>query len=184
MSWMLLLLLPVGLLALAYLRAPLWLVTLALAGWCAAASARFAWPMAVDAALLIIGGAVALLLNLPPLRRALVSGPLLSLYRRILPPMSDTERTALEAGTVWWEGELFRGSPDWSRLRAFPEPALSDEEQSFLDNEVNELCRLSDDWKISHELMDLPPEAWQYIKDKGFLGLIIPKKYGGKGFSA
>lgn len=184
MTWTLLLLLPLGLLTLAYLRAPLLLITAALAAWLVAAALHFDWSVAASVTVAVLVGIPALLLNLVPLRRALISRPLLAVYRNILPPMSDTERIALEAGTVWWEGELFRGHPDWQKLHAYPEPQLSAEEQSFLDNEVDELCRLSDDWRISHELKDLPPETWQYIKDKGFLGLIIPKKYGGKEFSA
>ncbi|HEY3433270.1 MAG TPA: acyl-CoA dehydrogenase [Rhodocyclaceae bacterium] len=119
-----------------------------------------------------------------PLRRAWISRPLFSIYKRILPQMSDTEREALEAGTVWWEGELFRGKPDWKKLHAYPQPKLRAEEQSFMDNEVEEACRLVDDWKVSQELYDLPSEAWSYIKAKGFLGLIIPKRYGGLEFSA
>jgi acyl-CoA dehydrogenase len=184
MTWILMLLLPLAIVLLGYLRAPLLLWTAAAVAWLVAASLHFDWPMAVDIAVALLAGVPALLLNLPPLRRAVISKPLLNVYRNILPPMSDTERIALEAGTVWWEGELFRGHPDWKVLHAYPEPTLSAEEQSFLDNEVEQLCRLSDDWRISHELKDLPPEAWQYIKDAGFLGLIIPKQYGGKQFSA
>lgn len=118
------------------------------------------------------------------LRRALVTRPLFATYRKVLPQMSDTERNALEAGSVWWEGELFRGQPDWRKLLAYPVPRLTPEEQSFLDNECAEACRLVDDWKVTQELFDLPSEAWQYIKDKGFLGMIIPKRYGGLEFSA
>lgn len=119
-----------------------------------------------------------------PLRRAVITRPIFSAYRKVLPQMSDTERDALEAGTVWWEGELFRGKPDWKKLHAYPVPKLTPAEQSFLDNECEEACRLVDDWKVTHELYDLPHEAWRYIKDKGFLGMIIPKKYGGLEFSA
>ncbi len=119
-----------------------------------------------------------------PLRRAVLSAPLFSVFKKILPPMSDTEREALEAGSVWWEGELFCGKPDWKKLHAYPRPKLTDEEQSFLDNEVGEACRLIDDWKATQTDHDLSPEAWQYLKDKGFLGMIIPKKYGGLEFSA
>lgn len=119
-----------------------------------------------------------------PLRRAIITRPIFSAYRKVLPQMSDTERDALEAGSVWWEGELFRGKPDWRKLHAYPVPKLSAEEQSFLDKECEEACRLVDDWKVTHELYDLPNEAWRYIKDKGFLGMIIPKKYGGLEFSA
>ncbi|MCE1240246.1 MAG: acyl-CoA dehydrogenase [Azonexaceae bacterium] len=127
---------------------------------------------------------VLLILALPPLRRALLTRSIFSAYRKVLPQMSDTERDALEAGTVWWEGELFQGKPDWRKLHAYPVPTLTAEEQSFLDKECEEACRLVDDWKVTHELYDLPHEAWRYIKDKGFLGMIIPKKYGGLEFSA
>ncbi|MBK8891349.1 MAG: acyl-CoA dehydrogenase [Dechloromonas sp.] len=127
---------------------------------------------------------VAALILVRPLRRAVISRPLFATYRKVLPQMSETERDALEAGTVWWEGELFRGKPDWKKLHAYPKPTLTAAEQSFMDNEVEEACRLVDDWKVTHELYDLPNEAWRYIKDKGFLGMIIPKKYGGLEFSA
>jgi len=127
---------------------------------------------------------VAGLILVRPLRRAVLSRPIFATYRKVLPQMSETERDALEAGTVWWEGELFRGKPDWQKLHAYPQPKLTAAEQSFMDNEVEEACRLVDDWKVTHELYDLPNEAWRYIKDKGFLGMIIPKKYGGLEFSA
>ena len=113
------------------------------------------------------------------MRRSLITRPIFAAYRKVLPQMSDTERDALEAGTVWWEGELFRGKPDWQKLQSYPVPKLTAAEQSFLDHECEEACRLVDDWKVTHELYDLPHEAWRYIKDKGFLGMIIPKKYGG-----
>ena len=128
--------------------------------------------------------ALAGLILVRPIRRALISRPLFATYRKVLPQMSDTERDALEAGTVWWEGELFRGKPDWQKLHGYPQPKLTAEEQSFLDNECEEACRLVDDWKVTQELYDLPNEAWRYIKSKGFLGMIIPKKYGGLEFSA
>ncbi|HZX31046.1 MAG TPA: acyl-CoA dehydrogenase [Rhodocyclaceae bacterium] len=128
--------------------------------------------------------ALAVLIGVRPIRRALLSRSLFSIYKKILPQMSATEREALEAGTVWWEGELFRGKPDWKKLQSYPQPKLTAVEQSFMDNEVEEACRLVDDWKVTHELYDLPHEAWRYIKEKGFLGMIIPKKYGGLEFSA
>nr|MDQ2694922.1 acyl-CoA dehydrogenase [Pseudomonadota bacterium] len=118
------------------------------------------------------------------LRRRLVSAPLLGWYRQVLPPMSDTEREALDAGTVWWDAELFTGRPDWDKWLAFARPQLSAGEQAFLDGPVEELCRMVDDWRIGHELRDLPPEVWQFIRAKGFWGMIIPKDYGGLGFSA
>jgi acyl-CoA dehydrogenase len=127
---------------------------------------------------------LAVLFGVRPLRRALVSRPIFRTYKRILPQMSETERVALEAGTVWWDGELFRGNPDWSKLLAYPVPKLTAEEQSFMDNEVEQACALVDDWQVTTELHDLSPQAWQYIKEHGFLGMIIPKKYGGLEFSA
>ncbi|MGA1252810.1 MAG: acyl-CoA dehydrogenase [Burkholderiaceae bacterium] len=105
-------------------------------------------------------------------------------FRKALPSMSETERAALEAGTVWIEADLFRGKPNFARLMALPKPLLTAEEQSFLDNEVEEACRMVNDWQIIHQTHDMPPEAWKFIKDKGFLGMIIPKQYGGLGFSA
>ena len=128
--------------------------------------------------------AIVALFAIKPLRRAVVTRPLFAAYREMLPQMSQTEKDAIDAGTVWWEGELFHGRPDWSKLLAYPRPKLTPEEQSFLDNETAELCRLSNDWTSSHYDHDLPAETWQYMKDKGFLGMIIPKKYGGLEFSA
>ena len=119
-----------------------------------------------------------------PIRRRVFSDPLLAVYRRILPDMSQTEREAIDAGTVWWDGDLFSGKPDWDKLLAMPEAKLSAEEQAFLDGPCEELCAMTNDWEITHERYDLPPSVWQFIKDKGFLGMIIPKKYGGLGYSA
>ena len=127
---------------------------------------------------------VAALLVFTPLRENLVTGPLLALYRRIMPGMSDTEREALEAGTVWWEAELFSGRPDWHHLLGFPAPALSEEEQAFLDGPTEQFCSMVSDWEITEELHDLTPETWDFLKQQGFFGMIIPKRYGGLEFSA
>ena len=126
----------------------------------------------------------AALLNPSPLRRAVLGAPLLALFRRILPQVSQTEQEALDAGTVWWDGDLFSGKPDWNKLLAFPKPTLSAEERAFVDGPVEEVCAMMNDWQITHELYDLPPHVWQFIKDQGFFGMIIPKQYGGLGFSA
>jgi len=123
------------------------------------------------------------LLNLRPLRIALISRPFMRTYRRLLPSMSDTERDALEAGTVWWEGELFTGNPDWRKLRAAAPPRLTEEEQAFLDGPVETLCAMLDDFDITHRRADLPPEVWEYIKSQRFFAMIIPKRYGGLEFS-
>ena len=125
-----------------------------------------------------------LVLGVPFLRRLLISSFVLKIFRKILPQVSQTEQEALDAGTVWWEGELFSGRPRWTKLLAFPKTGLSAEEQSFLDNEVEQLCAMLDDWDITHTRHDLSPETWQFIKDKGFFGMIIPKEYGGLEFSA
>ena len=120
----------------------------------------------------------------PPLRRALISKRLLGVFRKMMPPMSQTERDALEAGTVGWDGELFSGRPAWHDLLAMPRTKLTADEQHFLDNEVETLCAMTSDWETTNVYKDLPPRVWQYIKDHGFLGMIIPKAYGGLGFSA
>lgn len=134
--------------------------------------------------LLALAAIVALLLTNKSLRRSLISPHLLALFQRILPRMSDTERDALEAGTTWWDADLFSGKPNWDKLLSLPVPALSDEEQSFLGNEVNQLCALVNDWETSQVWQGLSPQAWQFARDRGFLGMIIPKQYGGKEFSA
>src|SRR5690554_37974 len=127
---------------------------------------------------------VAIPLNMTDWRRRSITTPLFHWFRKVLPPISDTEREALEAGTVWWDGELFSGRPDWDRLLGYPQPRLTEEEQAFLDGPVEELCRMTNEWQITTELQDLPPQVWDFIKSNGFFGLIIPKEYGGKGFSA
>ena len=130
---------------------------------------------------LIFAGIVSL--NFVDFRREQITAPLLKLFRTILPSLSDTEREALEAGTVWWDGELFSGCPDWSKLTSMPAPELSDEEQAFLDGPTNELCEMLNDWEITHELADMPGPVWAYIKKHRFFAMIIPKEYGGLEFS-
>jgi acyl-CoA dehydrogenase len=124
------------------------------------------------------------LLNVRPLRKALITRRFMRAYLRLLPSMSDTEREALEAGTVWWDGELFTGAPRWERLLATAPPRLSPEEQAFLDGPCETLCGMLDDWDITHRRGDLPPEVWEYLKSQGFFAMIIPKKYGGLEFCA
>ena len=123
-------------------------------------------------------------LNLRAVRIGLVTRPFLRVYRRMLPSMSSTEREALEAGTVWWDGDLFSGDPRWDRLMQAKAPALTAEEQAFLDGPCEELCRSADDWDITHRRGDLPPEIWTMLKTRGFFAMIIPKSDGGLGFSA
>lgn len=122
-------------------------------------------------------------LNIRPLRRQLVSRHILTWFRSVLPPMSATEKAAIDAGTTWWDAELFSGKPDWNMLLTAPRSSLSEEEQKFLDGPVEELCGMLDDWQINHELNDLPKSVWQFLKDERFFGMIIPKDYGGLEFS-
>ncbi|TCB44226.1 acyl-CoA dehydrogenase [Acinetobacter terrestris] len=127
---------------------------------------------------------ISLVVMIEPLRMALITKPAYKALANAMPTMSVTEREALDAGTSWWEKDLFMGAPDWSKFESYPYPTLSAEEQSFLDNEVEHLCSMLNDWEIHHHLKDLPPEAWSYIRENGFLGLIIPKEYGGRAFSS
>jgi len=122
--------------------------------------------------------------NLLDIRREKLTRPALNMYRSMLPSMSDTEKEALEAGSVWWDGQLFSGMPDWDRLMSYPVPKLSDEEQAFLDGPCEKLCSMLDDWDISHVRADLPPVVWDFIKKERFFAMIIPKRYGGLEFSA
>jgi len=117
-------------------------------------------------------------------RRDFITKPIFRLAQRVLPHLSPTEREAIEAGDVWWDGELFSGNPEWAKLLSFAPAKLSAEEQAFLDGPVEELCRMLDDWRITWELRDLPPEVWDYLKRRKFFAMIIPKAYGGLGFSA
>src|SRR5512147_2049103 len=174
----------IGALALAYVNAGgiAWSAAIAVA--LLAAWAGQLLPTAVTLALAVVFVVLALPLLIPALRRALISNAVLAAFAKVLPPMSQTEREAIEAGTVWWDAELFSGRPNWRRLLDMPRPTLTAEEQSFLDNEVEMLCGMVTDWETTNVHRDLPPHVWQYIKDKGFLGLGIPKEYGGKGFSA
>ncbi len=126
---------------------------------------------------------VVLVLGVPQARRRVVSAPLLRMMAGVLPRMGATEREALEAGTVWWDGELFSGRPDWRRLLAFVPRPLSARERAFLDGPVERLCAMASDWEVGRA-NDLSPEAWAYLKEQRFFGMIIPEEYGGLGFSA
>jgi acyl-CoA dehydrogenase len=170
--------------ALAFFRAPAIFWTGAFAVALALLPISSPPPVAVRYAVWIAFVLIALPFNIRILRRICISGPILGIFRKVMPRMSQTEQEALDAGTVWWDGELFSGQPDWEKLLATPVPRLSAEELAFLDGPVEELCRMLDDWKINEELHDLPPEVWRFLKDKGFFGMIIPKNHGGLEFSA
>ena len=113
-----------------------------------------------------------------------ISEPMLRFFRKVTPRMSDTEREALDAGSVWWDGELFSGNPNWKRLQSTPPAHLNEEERAFLDGPVEDLCELINDWQITEEEKDLTEDVWAYMRENGFFGMIIPKHYGGLEFSA
>lgn len=183
MVWWLIVFVPPVAGALAYRRAPFFAWVVAGLVWWAAMAWAAAWPAWLTVAVLLAWTALCAPGLVPAWRQRFVTAPIFRAFRRALPSMSQTEKEALEAGTVWWEGELFSGRPDWRKLRAVPWPTLSEEEQAFLDNETETLCRMTQDWDATQR-QDLPPEVWQFIKRAGFLGMIIPKDFGGKGFSA
>jgi acyl-CoA dehydrogenase len=168
-------------LVLAYHRLPLWAfavaATVLIGAYSVWSGAALWWKV-----FLLVLVALLWLFNLRPLRRALVSRPFLKTYLRMLPTMSATERDALEAGGVWWDGELFTGKPDWNRLLGTPAARLTPEEQAFLDGPVEQLCAMVEDFDVTHRRADLPPEAWEFIKKHRFWGMIIPKEYGGLQF--
>ena len=157
-------------------------VALSVAGLVLALVLKASVAASVIAALLLALVAVPLLHT--ELRRSRITAPLLKIYTKMLPTLSETEQTALDAGTVGFEGELFSGMPDWKQLLAQPKPELTAEEQAFLDGPVEEVCKMTNDWDITHVRADLPPEIWDYLGKQKFFGMIIPKEYGGLGFSA
>jgi len=118
------------------------------------------------------------------IRMNLITRPTFKMFKKVLPPLSQTEREAMEAGDVWWDGELFSGNPDWQQLHKYPKPELSDKERAFLDDQVARLLTMLDDYQIVQKDKDLPKEVWDYLKTEGFFALIIPEKFGGREFSA
>lgn len=123
-------------------------------------------------------------LNIPVLRRRFITSSLFAMFRKQIPSMSPTERIAIEAGDTSWEADLFAGRPSWSKLADLPSASLSVEEQNFLKNQVAQCCELINDWEVMHEKGDLPAQVWKFLREEGFFGMIIPKQYGGLGFSA
>ena len=170
-----------------YLGRGYWAWTLpgatALAWWWMRARSAEAEVTAPVFAVLAVFVLVAGVTGIPALRRQLVSRTAMRLMRPMLPRISDTEREALDAGTVWWERDLFAGRPDWRKLLAFAPKLLSAREQTFLDGPVDELCSMLREWEIVRA-GDLPPEVWSFLKRHGFFGMIIPESFGGLGFSA
>ena len=127
---------------------------------------------------------VAVPLNHIAWRREFLTLPVLKAFKAMMPQISETEQVALDAGTVGFEGELFGGNPNWSKFVKQPMGELTVEEQAFLDGPVEQLCDMIDEWETTHYRADLSDEVWTHVKSSGFLGMIIPKAYGGLGFSA
>lgn len=181
MFWILLLLIVVGVIA--YLRLPLvqanlpivaWIVLLPLTGYLSG----WLWLLWLPVILALT------IINLPEIRQQYISKPIMGLLEKNLPNVSETEQEALDSGDIWWDAELFSGKPDWSRLYDLSPSTLTEEEKQFLEGSAQQLCEMLDDWKITHELLDLPEDVWSFIRTEGFFGMIIPKQYGGLGFSA
>ncbi|ABS08162.1 acyl-CoA dehydrogenase FadE [Shewanella baltica] len=176
--WIIAMILVLG--ALAYLRVSLLTATIAAAvvmtaGWTLDVVGPISW---------IVFLVIALPLNISAFRQNVISRPLMKVYRGIMPEMSSTEKEAIEAGTTWWEADLFAGNPNWKKLHNYPVARLSADEQAFLDGPVEEVCRMVNQHQVSHQLADLPADVWQYLKDHGFFAMIIKKKYGGLEYSA
>lgn len=176
--WIITMILVLG--ALAYLRVSLLTATITAAvvmtaGWTLDVVGPISW---------IVFLVIALPLNISAFRQNVISRPLMKVYRGIMPEMSSTEKEAIEAGTTWWEADLFAGNPNWKKLHNYPVARLSADEQAFLDGPVEEVCRMVNQHQVSHQLADLPADVWQYLKDHGFFAMIIKKKYGGLEYSA
>jgi len=168
---------------LAYLRVSLTIATLVAAaflGLCFVVPSHSSLTIIFVSLVFVL---IAAVLNLPPLRQRWISAPVLQIFKKIMPRVSQTEREALEAGGVWWDGELFSGKPRWKKLLGLAPATLSEREQAFLAGPVEELCRMLDDWKITHDILDLPEDVWRFLKEKRFFSIIIPEQYGGLGFS-
>lgn len=151
----------------------------------------FAALMAIGSLFNIIGivswllfAVIALPINIDNIRQQFISMPILAIFKKIMPQMSSTEQEAIDAGTTWFDADLFRGDPDWKKLHNYPRPRLSSQEKAFLDGPVEKLCAMVNDWHITHEIADLPPEIWQFLKENKFFAMIIKKQYGGLEFSA
>jgi acyl-CoA dehydrogenase len=184
MTWLLLLTLTVISLVCAFYGTTLLTWTAAMAAGIVLLGATGSIPWLSLTEIAILFAAIAVPLNVKAWRHQLISAPFVKQFRRMLPEISETEQVALDAGTVGWEGELFAGKPDWKLLKKQPYPQLTVEEQAFLDGPVQELCDMLDNWQITHRDADLNPETWAFLKKHRFFGMIIPKEYGGLGFSA
>lgn len=174
----------VAVLGVAYFRVPViaWTILLGSILILITIFGKLNWLLLTIAWILFL--AAASFANLKNLRQKYFTDPLVKMMQKKMPPISDTERQAIEAGNVWWEKELFCGRPHWKKLLTIPKPTLSAEEKDFLDNQVETLCSMLNDWEIVNNHHNLPDNVWDYLKKEKFFGMVIPKEYGGRGFSA
>lgn len=171
-------------LGLSFLEANRWIWSVSLLLMLSTLNALVTLPILVNSIIwLIIIGLLAIVL-IPRLRHRWITRYLYKICQKIMPSISHTEQEAIDAGDVWWEGRLFQGRPDWDALLKFPKSSLTLEETEFLNCQVDTLCSLLDEWVITHHTLDLPLEAWDYLKKERFFGIKIPKQYGGLGFTA
>ena len=179
-----------ALFALAMNRAPLWLWALAVAVFTFGAQmglvhGHLHWPVFPWWSLLgWLVAALVFVASFPEIKRKYITLPAYGALKGVMPTISETEREALEAGTVGWDAELFSGTPDWSKLRRTAPITLTVEERAFLDGPTVELCKRLNDWRIRHELHDIPDDTWRFVRENGFLGMLISSAHGGLGFSA
>ncbi len=165
----------------------IWLITACVVFMLIFSFGHFSGALGMTLSLLLLLVFVPLLVLLfyaPGLRKKYISSPLLDWVKASMPPLSTTEKAAIDAGTVWWDAELFSGKPNWDKLFATPKPSLSKDEQAFMDGPVEQLCAMVDDWQITHVLNDLPSAVWDFIRANKFFGLNAAKEYGGLEFSA
>jgi acyl-CoA dehydrogenase len=189
MVWILLILALVAFAVLSMRRAPLWqwaLAALVIGSLSRVSTENGLWLMtdALGWVLALLPAAILGLLALKPVRMLVLTGPAYGLVKSILPRVSRTEQEALDAGTVGWDAELFSGRPDWTKLLGVRKPTLSTEELAFLDGPVEKVCAMIDDWDTRNNRADMAPGVWTYLKENGFLGMLIGREHGGLGFSA
>jgi len=181
MFWLILFIITIG--TLGYLRTPLKISTWAVGAWIlliliTGSLEGWLWFIWIPSLIILT------IINLPKLRKKLISKPAMNLLAANLPTISRTEQIALDGGNVWWDAELFSGKPEWRHLRDLSSGRLNEKEQAFIDGPVEQLCDMLDDWQITHELQDLPEEVWAFLKKERFFGMIIAEEYGGQAFSA
>jgi len=185
MVWALLILSILAFAVLSMRRAPLWqwaVAALVIGALSRISTDNGLWLMTdvLGWVLALLPAAILGLLTLVPVRKLLLTGPAYGLVKSILPRVSRTEQEALDAGTVGWDAELFSGKPDWQKLLGVRKPTLSTEEQAFLDGPCEKVCSMIDDWDTRNNRADMPPAVWTYLKEQGFLGMLIGREHGGR----